>query len=334
LPLLVLSAPDVHQLLGYSDCVTVLRSALGALAAGQADQPLRAIIRPGVAPGLIGVMPAYLGGPGGSGSRRGSYGIKALTITPGNPAAGLDAHQGVMIVCDGPTGVPLAVLNASALTEIRTAAMSVLATDLLARPGAGDLAVIGTGVQARAHIRAFSQARALRRIRVAGRDPARAAQFAAGLQAEIPVPVTACSSAAEAVAGADIIVTATSSAQPVLRRAWISGGAHVNAVGACLPAARELDGAAVGAAALYCDSRAGLDTEAGDYLLAVADGLAGPEVIRGDLAGVLAGTVPGRACAAEITVFESLGLGVEDLAAALRACELAAASGAGQRVDF
>ena len=333
MPLLVLSAADVHRLLGYPDCVAVMRSGLGALAAGQADQPLRVIIRPGGAPGLIGLMPAYLAADDDSGGP-GAYGLKALTITPGNPAAGLDAHQGIVLVSDGVTGVPLALLNASAVTEIRTAAVSVLATDLLARPGAADLAVIGTGVQARAHIRAFSQTRELRRIRVAGRDAARAAKFAAELQPEIPVPVTACPSAADAVTGADIIVTATSSAEPVLRRDWISAGAHVNAVGACLPAARELDAATVAAAALFCDSRAGLTSEAGDYLLAVADGLAGPEVIRGELGEVLAGAAPGRAADAEITVFESLGLAVEDLAAALRVYEIAAAAGAGQWLEF
>jgi ornithine cyclodeaminase/alanine dehydrogenase-like protein (mu-crystallin family) len=327
LPLLVLSAPEVHALLSYPDCVAAMRSGLSALAGGRAEQPLRTIIRPRGAAGLIGVMPAYVGGGAAA------YGLKALVITPGNPAAGLDAHQGIVLVSDGRTGVPLAVLNASAVTEIRTAAVSVLATDLLARPGAADLAVIGTGVQARAHIRAFSQTRALRRVRVAGRDGARAAAFAAGLQGEIDVPVTACP-AAEAVAGADIIVTATSSAEPVLRREWIAAGAHVNAVGACLPAARELDGATVGAAALYCDSRDGLTSEAGDYLLAVRDGQAGPEVIRGELGEVLAGTVPGRTSAAEITVFESLGLAVEDLAAAQLVYELAVAGGAGQPVDF
>jgi ornithine cyclodeaminase/alanine dehydrogenase-like protein (mu-crystallin family) len=330
LPLLVLSGPDIRRLLGYPDCVAAMRSGLSALAAGQAEQPLRAVIRPRAAPGLIAVMPAHLAGDTGPGA----YGLKAIVITPGNPAGGLDAHQGVVLVSDGNTGVPLAVLNASALTEIRTAAVSVLATDLLARPGAGDLAVIGTGVQARAHIRAFSQTRELRRIRVAGRDAGRAAAFAARLQPEIAVPVTACPTAAAAVDGADIIVTATSSAQPVLRREWIAAGAHVNAVGSCLPTARELDGATVAAAGLFCDSRAGLTSEAGDYLLAVADGSAGPEVIRGELGEVLAGTVPGRAGAGQITVFESLGLAVEDLAAALRACELAAAAGAGQTVDF
>jgi ornithine cyclodeaminase/alanine dehydrogenase-like protein (mu-crystallin family) len=331
--LLVLSAADVHRLLGYPDCVAVMRSGLSALAAGRADQPLRVMIRPGGAPGLMGLMPAYLAADDAAGGP-GAYGLKALTITPGNPAAGLDAHQGIVLVCDGLTGVPLALLNASAVTEIRTAAVSVLATDLLARPGAGDLAVIGTGVQARAHIRAFSQTRELRRIRVAGRDATRAAALAAELQPEIPVAITACPSAADAVTGADIIVTATSSAEPVLRRDWISAGAHVNAVGACLPAARELDGATVAAAALFCDSRAGLASESGDYLLAVADGLAGPEVIRGELGEVLAGTAPGRTSDAEITVFESLGLAVEDLAAALRVYEVAAEAGAGQWLEF
>jgi ornithine cyclodeaminase/alanine dehydrogenase-like protein (mu-crystallin family) len=238
-----------------------------------------------------------------------------------------------MVLSDGQTGEPLAVLNASAVTEIRTAAVSVLATDVLARPGAGDLAVIGTGVQARAHIRAFSQTRALRRIRVAGRDPARAAAFAAALGPQAGLPVTACATAAEAVAGADIIVTATSSAQPVLRREWIADGAHVNAVGACLPAARELDGATVAAAALFCDSRESLARESGDYLLAVADGLAQPGHVRAELGEVLAGTAPGRADGTEITLFESLGLAVEDLAAALCAHQ-AAAAGAGQWVSF
>jgi ornithine cyclodeaminase/alanine dehydrogenase-like protein (mu-crystallin family) len=352
--LLVLSDPDVHALLSYPACVSAVRDGLAALTAGQADQPLRTIIRSASAPGLMGLMPAYAATPGASGpapagapdpgpaatpgasgpAPAGAYGLKAICITPGNPAAGLDTHQGIVLLSDGPTGQPLAVLNASAVTEIRTAATSVLATQLLARPGAGDLAVLGTGVQARAHVRAFSQAGSLRRVRVAGRDPARAAAFAAALQPETGVPVTPCASAAEAAAGADIIVTATTSATPVLRRAWISDGAHVNAVGACLPAARELDGPVIGASALYCDSRDGLAAESGDYRLAVAEGLAGPASIRGTLGEVLAGRAPGRSGAAEITVFESLGLAVEDLAAARAAYQAAVATGAGQWVTF
>jgi ornithine cyclodeaminase/alanine dehydrogenase-like protein (mu-crystallin family) len=351
--LLVLSAADVHELLGFTDCADTMRAALTALASGRANQPLRAITRFDAAPGLMGLMPAYLlpAQPGASGphgasgqhgpsgqhgayAQHGAYGLKAICITAGNPAAGLDAHQGLVLLSDGQTGEPLAVLNASAVTEIRTAAVSVVATDLLARPGAGDLAVIGTGVQARAHVLAFSQTRELSRVRVAGRDQAKAEAFVAALRPQVSADLAASPSVRDAVAGADIIVTATSSAQPVLRREWISGGAHVNAVGACLPAARELDGATVAAAALFADSRESLTAESGDYLLALADGLVSPGHFRAELGEVLAGAAPGRAGDAEITVFESLGLAVEDLAAAQYAYEQAAAAGAGQWVDF
>jgi ornithine cyclodeaminase/alanine dehydrogenase-like protein (mu-crystallin family) len=328
--LLVLSAIDVHQLLGYGDCVAAVRDALAELAAGQAYQPLRVIVSAPDAPGLMGLMPVH--------APVGGYGLKAICITPSNPAAGLDAHQGIVLLSDGQTGEPLAVLNASAVTEIRTAAASVLATGLLARPDAGDLAVIGTGVQARAHIRAFSEAWPLRRVRVAGRDPARAAALAADLAPSglLPggVPLTACASAREAVAGADIIVTATSSARPVLALPWIAPGAHVNAVGACLPLARELDGATIAAAALFGDSRESVTSESGDYRLALAEGLIGPDHLQATLGELLAGTAPGRAHDDEITVFESLGLAVEDLAAARAAYAAALASGAGQRVSF
>jgi len=340
--LLVLSAADVHELLGYGDCVAAMREALAGLAGGQAYQPLRAIIAPPAAPGLIGLMPSYLsaqrdepaeaGAGAAARGEAGAYGLKALTITPGNPAAGRDAHQGLVLVSDGRTGEPLAVLNASAVTEIRTAAVSVLATDVLGAPGAADLAVIGTGVQARSHILAFSQTRELRRIRVAGRSPERAREFAGALGPQGGVPVTPCALARDAVIGADIIVTATSSAEPVLDRAWISDGAHLNAVGACLPHTRELDTATVAAGALFADSEESLVSEAGDYRLA-ADGLPADH-FRGELGRVLTGEVPGRASAAEITIFESLGLAVEDLAAGLAAYRRAAATGAGQWVSF
>jgi ornithine cyclodeaminase/alanine dehydrogenase-like protein (mu-crystallin family) len=350
--LLALSGAEVHELLGYGECVSAMRTALAGLARGQADQPLRAMVAMAAAPGLMGLMPAYLPGPPadrpgaapgdrpdgrpGAEPGRAAYGLKAITITPANPAAGLDTHQGLVLLSDGQTGEPLAVLNASAVTEIRTAAVSVLATDVLGQARAGDLAVIGTGVQARSHVLAFSQTRALRRIRVAGRTPARAQAFAADLGRQGGLPVTACASARDAVDGADIIVTATSSAEPVLRRDWITVGAHINAVGACLPRVRELDTATVAAAALFADSRESLVHEAGDYLLARAEQPAavGPDHFRGELGQVLTGAAAGRAGDTEITLFESLGLAIEDLAAGLVAYQNAAATGAGQWVDF
>jgi ornithine cyclodeaminase/alanine dehydrogenase-like protein (mu-crystallin family) len=325
----------VHALLGYNDCAEAMRGAPTALASGRAQQPLRTVIAPDGAAGLMALMPSYLTGQSGQGNdREPAYGLKAICITPANPAAGLDTHQGVVLLSSGTTGEPLAVLNASAVTEIRTAAVSVVATELLARPDADELAVIGTGVQARAHILALDGARRLREIRVAGRDQERSGQFAASFDGQTSAPVKACRSAQEAADGASIIVTATSSAQPVVERDWIAPGTHINAVGACLPHQRELDTATIAAGVLFADRRESLLAESGDYVLAAAGGAVTPDRIRGELGELLLGTATGRASADEITIFESLGLAVEDLAAARRVYELAAENGAGSWIDF
>jgi ornithine cyclodeaminase/alanine dehydrogenase-like protein (mu-crystallin family) len=345
--LLVLGAGDVRRLLAYDECANAMRGALAALARGQVYQPLRMMIRPPGAAGMMALMPSYLAdgaAAGGAGETRAdpeaevgveaALGLKAICIFPGNPAAGLDAHQGVVLLSSAQTGEPLAMLNGSAVTEVRTAAVSAVATELLARADATDLAIIGTGVQARSHLLAIAAARPLTSIRVAGRDQAKASRFAEDMRERAPVPVTACGSAADAVAGAGIVVTATSSAEPVLRRDWLAPGAHINAVGACVPQARELDTGTMAAAALFTDSRESATSEAGDYLLAQAAGAIGPDHIRAELGEVLAGAAPGRADDAEITVFESLGLAVEDLAAATLAYRRAAELGTGSWVEF
>jgi ornithine cyclodeaminase/alanine dehydrogenase-like protein (mu-crystallin family) len=311
-PLLVLSAADVHAALGSRDCADAMRGALTALASGRAQQPLRSVLAPDGAAGLMALMPSY----GSAGDGDAGYGLKVICITPANPAAGLDAHQGVVLLFRGDTGEPMALLSAAAVTEIRTAAVSVIATELLARPDADVLAVIGTGIQARAHVRALDGARQLAEIRIAGRDPAKAARLAASLSDSTAAPVRSCRAAAEAVAGASIIVTATSSEVPVLDRGAIEAGAHINAVGACQPHARELDTATVAGGALFADRRESVLAESGDYLLAAADGAIGADHIRAELGEVLLGTAPGRISADEITIFKSLGLAVEDLAAA------------------
>lgn len=316
--LLVLSGADVHAVLGYSDCAQAMRGALTALAAGRAQQPLRTVVQPAGAAGLVALMPAYLADDGAS-----AYGLKAICITPGNPVAGLDTHQGVVLLSDGRTGEPLAILNASAVTEIRTAAVSVVATELLARQDAGTLAVVGAGVQARSHILALDTARRLTEIRVASRNPAGAERLTASVRGETRAIVRACSSVREAVAGADIIVTATSSATPVLHRDWIAPGTHINAVGACVPDARELDSATVAAGVLFADRRDSLFAESGDYRLAAADGAAGPDSVRAELGQLLLGEADGRRDDGEITIFESLGLAVEDLSAAMLAYQKA-----------
>lgn len=331
--LLVLSGREVHALLGYRECAGAMREALIALQTGQAQMPLRTVIRPEGAPGLVALMPSYRRGAGGDGAAA-AYGLKAICITPANPAAGLDTHQGVVLVSNGTTGEPLALMNASALTEIRTAAVSVVATELLARPEADVLAVIGTGVQGRSHVLALQEARDLREIRLAGRNQERARQLAASLADEVGARVIASGSVREAVAGAGIVVTATSAAEPVLRAEWLAPGTHINAVGACLPADRELDTATVASAVLFADRRDSLLNESGDYVLAAAEGAVGPEQIRAELGQILTGEAPGRQAADELTIFESLGLAIEDLAAAGCAYDLAAATGRGTWVEF
>ena len=321
--ILVLSARDVHKLLGYRECADVMRQALADLARGQIQQPLRTVVRPRDAAGFMGLMPAY--SPDG-------YGLKAICVTPGNPAVGKDAHQGGVMLFAADTGEPLALVNASAITEIRTAAVSAVATGLLARPGAAELAIIGTGVQGRAHAHALAATRPLTGIRMAGRDVARARKVAAELAEALGLPVTAAGSVPEAVEGADIVVTATSSAQPVLRREWLAAGSHVNAVGACLPHAREIDTATMAEAAVFADSRESVRSESGDYLLAAQEGADNP--VRAELGELLTGTASGRADDDEITVFESLGLAAEDLAAASYLYREATRIGAGTSADF
>ncbi len=344
--ILILGAREVRELLPYGECADVMRDVLAAFARGEVQQPLRTILRPDGASSLMALMPSYRPGDPVA------YGLKAICITPGNPAIGLDTHQGIVLLSSAQTGEPLAVLNASAVTEIRTAAVSAVATALLARPDAGVLAIIGTGAQARAHLHAIAGSRALTEIRVAGRDHARAVRFAESVPGPGPGPaspgrgqagpggtrawpaVVACTSAREAVTGAGIIVTATSSAEPVLQHGWLTAGAHINAVGACVPAARELDTATMAAAAVFADSRESVSSEAGDYLLALAEGAIRPDHVRAEIGELLAGQAPGRRSAQEITVFESLGLAVEDLAAAAHAYEKARALGAGSWAEF
>jgi len=335
--LLVLSSRAVREVLGYRRCADAMREALITRANGEVFQPLRSVLRPEGASGFMGLMPAYQSGP------LAGYGLKAICIMPGNPAAGLDAHQGIVLLSSAQTGEPLAVLNASAVTEIRTAAVSAVATAELAREDASTLAIVGTGVQARSHLAAIAATRRLDEVRVAGTSPAKAAKFASDVApaalagAGAPaVPVVACDSARDVVAGAGIVVTATSSPVPVMSRDWLAPGTHVNAVGACVPAARELDTATVADAGLFADSRESMLAESGDYLLAAAEGAVGPDHIRAEIGDLMAGLAPGlgRRNADEITIFESLGLAVEDLAAATAAYRIAQDTGAGTWVDF
>jgi ornithine cyclodeaminase/alanine dehydrogenase-like protein (mu-crystallin family) len=321
---LILSHDDVEALLTMPECITAMEGALLALAKGEVCNPLRSVVRPEGAAGFLGLMPAYKGG------LNPAFGLKEICLFPGNPARGLDTHLGAVLLHSGETGELLAVMNASAITAIRTAAVSAVATRLLARDDAKTLAVLGAGVQARSHLRAIPHVRRIREVRIASRTPAKAEALASEFE-----NVRVVGSIEEAVRGADIIVAATSSREPVVRREWIASGAHINAVGSSIASTREVDAATVAAASLFVDRRESTVNESGDYLMAVREGaISGPGHIRAELGEILNVQASGRTSADEITLFKSLGVAIEDLAAAQFLFEKARASGGGVWVDF
>jgi ornithine cyclodeaminase len=268
--------------------------------------------------GLLGLMPAYLGAPR-------SLGLKVISYLPGNHGGDRDSHQGAVLLFDTDNGQLLAMIDASSITAIRTAAVSGLATRLLAREDAGDLAILGSGVQASSHLRAMSAVRTLRRVRVCSGSYDNARAFARHHEAELSLPIEPVDDAKRAVDGADLICTCTSSSQPVLFGAWIAEGAHVNAVGACFAATRELDTLAVVRSRLYVDRRESALAESGDLLIPIAEGA---------LSDILAGRLAGRRTTDEITLFKSLGIAIEDLAAAHHVHATARRRGKGVAVDF
>jgi len=321
--MLVLNDHEVRELLDMDGCIAAMTEALAGLARGEFHLPLRPVVRPPGRSDLLGLMPTHRGGS------RPLYALKTVAIFPDNPSRGLDPHQGTVTLFDGETGATLAVMNASPITAIRTAACSAVATRLLARDDARELAVIGAGHQAAPHVEAMRAVRPFERIRIASRNPEHARRLAATIDG-----VEAAGSVEEAVSGADVVVTVTSAAEPVVRREWLRPGAHVNAVGACFPHARELDSATVAESSFFVDRRESAENEAGDYLLALADGAIAPGHIKAEIGDVLVGAHPGRTSPDELTVFESLGLAVEDLAAAEYLLARARATGRGTEVDF
>jgi len=326
--ILVLDNRAIRELLPMTECIELMADALSALARGEVYQPLRTIIRPPEARGLLGLMPAYRAG------EQGAFGLKAICVFPENPAKGKDAHQGAVMLFSRETGELLALMNASEITAIRTAAVSAVATRLLAREDAQQLAIIGAGVQARTHLTALAAVRAFKRARVAARNIEHARQFASEMQSQFAFPIETVGSNEEAVRGADLIVTATSSLEPVINKDWISPGAHINAIGTHSPNSREIDGATMAAARIFTDRRESVLNEAGDYLLAAKEGFVTPESILGEIGELLIGTKTGRTSASEITLFKSLGLAIEDVATADYLYHKATKQNAGTWIDF
>jgi len=330
---LLCSHREVAGLLPMRECIDAMADAFRALAVGDARLPLRQVISLPGSPNLLALMPGQLGVTSRE-RHRSAIGAKVITVFPGNDATPLDSHLGVVLLFEAEMGRLLAIIDASSVTAIRTAAVSGVATKLLSNPDAGDLAILGAGVQAMTHLESMRAVRTLRRVRVWSRTAERGAKFAEKARQRFGTAVEVSGSAEACVKDADLICTVTASREPVLRGSWIADGAHVNAVGAALPTARELDTAAVTRSRLYVDRRESALAEAGDILIPMSEGAFNAEHIRGDLGEVLMGAVAGRESPGDVTLFKSLGLAIEDLAAARHIYEKGVALGTGVWVSL
>ncbi|SDS10666.1 ornithine cyclodeaminase [Paenibacillaceae bacterium GAS479] len=308
--MLVIDREEVSELLSMESCISLMETALKDLSAGQAEQQLRSVV-PVREGGLMGLMPAYL-------IREKIVGAKLISVFPQNHNSGLPSHQGVIALFDATNGSMNAIVDARSVTAIRTAAVSAAATKLLAKRDSRSLSLIGTGEQAQSHFEAMLLVRPIQRVSVWSPNREHAMSFQTKMNAKYGerLTISVCNSAEQAVADTDIICTITSSTSPVLQNEWIPEGAHINAVGACRARDRELATAIVKRARLYVDRRESAENEAGDYLIPLSEGAIGSDHIIGEIGEALLGQVQGRTSEEQLTLFKSLGLAVEDLAAA------------------
>jgi ornithine cyclodeaminase len=305
----LIDAAGIDAVLPMAECIELMHEALRSLDAGEAVQPLRTVIHLPDGSGSLYTMPAFSASPR-------ALAVKLISVFHGNDAKDLPSHQGLVVVFDVATGAPAALIDAARLTAVRTAAVSAVATRALAVPDASRLAILGAGVQARSHIAAMLAVRPFRTVRVWSRTPERATRLADSMRGDVAAELMACTSAREAVIDADVICTVTSSPERVLEGAWLREGAHINAVGASTANTREIDSDAAARAHIFIDSIEGASHEAGDLLIPLREGrIAGPATWT-TLGSVVSGRAAGRTRDRDITLFKSLGLAVEDAAAA------------------
>lgn len=323
---LIVGHDDARQLLPMSECIDVMEDLFKTLARGDAVLPLRQFIVQPDKKGMFGVMPAYLGSPK-------SVGGKFITVFNSNQDTRFESHQGAILLFECENGRLLAVVDATTVTNIRTAAASGAATRALARKDAHALAILGSGTQASTHLAAMRAVRDVTSVRVWSRNPEHARRFAEA-EASEKLRVAATPSVEEAVSKADLICTTTAATSPILMGEWISPGAHINAVGASIPGYRELDSRVVAMSTLYTDRRESLFNEADEYRVPLKEGAISEGHLRGEVGEVLVGKIEGRTSDAEVTLFKSHGLAVEDLAAACHIYAKAGEKHLGTWVDF
>jgi ornithine cyclodeaminase/alanine dehydrogenase-like protein (mu-crystallin family) len=323
---LILSGHEVNTALSMAECIEVIDRTMRTISRRLARLPARTVMALPREGDLFAVMPGFLEDPCAMGS-------KLIAVYPRNPDHGRSSHIGVLVMFDAHTGAPMAFIDAAAVTALRTAAASAVATRALSRPDSGDLAILGTGEQADMHLRAMALVRTLRRVRIWGRSPEKAMRLAdlgrrSGLRTE------AVASLREAVLDADLICTTTAAQEPVLYGEWVAPGAHINLVGAAVATAREADDALVARSRFFVDFREAALAQAGEFRHAVGAGLVNEDHILGEIGEVLDGKLSGRRSDAEITIYKSLGSAAQDLAVGQYLVERSRAEALGTLVNL
>ncbi len=323
----ILTASDVARLLPYSRCIEAMREVMQLTSERAVVLPLRQFMNvPGTA-GKLGLMPGYLSKPAG-------FGVKIVSKFPRSPGAAHGSHVGAVMLFDAAEGLPLALLDGGMLTAIRTASTTAMATDALARADARSLLMIGCGEEAEHHFAALREVRAFDQMRVWGRDAARATAFAARMSRRHGRPIEAVGDLAAAVPEADVLCTVTAATTPILRGEWLRPGQHVNLVGAAIATSAEADAEVVRRSRLFCDYRDAAMAAAGELLDAIRAGVVPESHLRGEIGEVLLGRIPGRESDADLTVYKSLGVTSQDLAAAQICYNAALAQGVGLDIEL
>lgn len=324
---LIVGHDQVKELLPMEECIEVMDKVFRTLARGDVVLPLRQAVWQPDKKGMFGVMPGYLGNPQ-------AIGGKFITVFPGNSDTPYESHQGAVLLFECENGRLQAIMDASTITAIRTAAASGVATRVLAREDAHELAILGSGTQALMHLSSMEAVRKISKVRVWSRNHGHAKRFADSAPRKGAVSIDPVDSPEMAAKGADIICTTTAATEPILKGEWIAPGTHVNAIGSSVPPFRELDSQAVAQSSLFTDRRESLLNEANDFRIPREEGRVTDGHLRGEIGEILIGKVRGRTGDEEITLFKSLGLAVEDLASAHYIYEKAKAKGLGSWVEF
>ena len=325
--MLILNASDVAKCLSHKDCIDVLDAAMRSVSQRDVVIPLRQWMAVPGSNGKLGLMPGYLGAPR-------SFGVKIVSKYPRTPDSPYGSHAGGILLFDAEEGIPVALLDGSEVTAIRTAAASALATHVLARKDAKTLAILGTGLQARHHIAAIQCIRSVEHVLIWGRNRDRAAAFLDKLNAPATIKRECVDHPEDAVSCADIVCTVTSSQTPILMGSWLRPGTHVNLVGAAVRSSAEADNDVVARSKFFVDHLDSAMEQAGELLNAIEQGRITQSHVAGEIGQVLDGAIAGRAEDSDITVYKSLGIAAQDLAASYHAVERARAAGLGTTVDW